>query len=156
VVAALAHAPRIYRFAATSADIVFITPQDEDSLRTILGELGEAQQAAGRTLKVYADLVVSLVTDPLTPGVLKSDARVFAGSATELADILQTWGDLGVDGVRLRPAVNGLDLTAIVDDVVPLLQRAGRFRTGYREGETLRERLGLPAAPNRYAAAART
>jgi hypothetical protein len=33
------------------------------------------------------------------------------------------------------------------------LQRAGRFRTGYRTGETLRERFGLPAAVNRYASA---
>ena len=46
------------------------------------------------------------------------------------------------------------DLPAIVDDLVPRLQRAGRFRTGYRDGETLRERLGLAPAPNRYATAA--
>jgi hypothetical protein len=38
----------------------------------------------------------------------------------------------------------------IVDEVVPLLQRAKRFRTSYRDGETLRQRLGLPVAPNRY------
>jgi hypothetical protein len=34
---------------------------------------------------------------------------------------------------------------------VPLLQRANRFRTAYVDGETLRQRLGLPVAPNRYA-----
>ncbi len=50
------------------------------------------------------------------------------------------------------PAVNAIDLPAIVDDLVPRLQRAGKFRTGYRDGETLRERLGLASAPNRYAA----
>ncbi|HZA09548.1 LLM class flavin-dependent oxidoreductase [Mycobacterium sp.] len=155
VVAALAHAPRIYRFAATSADVVFITPHDEDSLRTILSELADAQQATGRQLKVYADLVVSLAPDPLTPGVsVKSDAHVFAGDTTELVDIVLSWHDLGVDGVRLRPAVNALDLPTIVDDLVPRLQRAGRFRTAYRDGETLRERLGLAQAPNRYATAA--
>ena len=37
--------------------------------------------------------------------------------------------------------------------MVPLLQRAGAFRTAYRDGETLRERLGLPVAVNRYAKA---
>jgi hypothetical protein len=37
----------------------------------------------------------------------------------------------------------------IVNEVVPLLQRAGRFRTSYDE-ETLRQRLGLPVAHNRY------
>jgi alkanesulfonate monooxygenase SsuD/methylene tetrahydromethanopterin reductase-like flavin-dependent oxidoreductase (luciferase family) len=152
VVAALAHAPRIYEFAATSADIVFITPQDEASLRSILDQI---EQAGGAHLKVYADLVLSLEANPLTPGVIKSDAHVFAGSATELADIVLAWHDLGIDGVRLRPAVNALDLPAIVDQLVPLLQQAGRFRAEYRDGETLRERLGLAPAPNRYAAAAR-
>ena len=76
---------------------------------------------------------------------------MFAGSATQLVEMLLV-AALGIDGVRLRPAVNAADLPVIVDEVVPLLQRAGRFRTGYRDGETLRARLGLPVALNRYAA----
>ncbi len=60
VVLALAHTSQIYEFAAASADVVFVTPRDDDSLRAILAEVGEAQHAAGRELKVYADLVVSL------------------------------------------------------------------------------------------------
>jgi hypothetical protein len=47
--------------------------------------------------------------------------------------------------------VNTVDLPVIVDEVVPLLQKAERFRTAYRDSETLRERLGLPVADNRYA-----
>jgi len=157
VVAALAHAPHVYRFAAASSDIVFVTPWDEDSLRSILAEVADAQRAAGRALKVYADLVVSLVPETLTPPVaISSDAWVFVGEAPKLVEILLAWHDIGVDGVRLRPAVNALDLPAIVDDVVPLLQRAGRFRTAYRGGQTLRERLGLALAPNRYDTAARS
>ncbi len=152
VVAVLAHTPRVYEFAATSADLVFITPRDDDSLRAILAEVAKAQRTAGRALKVYADLVVSLAEDPLTPGAsISSDAHVFVGSTRDLAEILLAWHDAGVDGVRLRPAVNAIDLPAIVDDLVPLLQHAGRFRTAYRDGETLRERLGLASAPNRYA-----
>ncbi len=152
VVLALAHTSQIYEFSAARADVVFVTPRDDDSLRAILAEVGEAQRAAGRVLKVYADLVVSLAEDPLTPrDNISSDAHVFAGSTSDLADILLAWHEAGVDGVRLRPAVNAIDLPAIVDDLVPLLQRAGRFRTGYRDGETLRERLGLASAPNRYA-----
>ena len=58
---------------------------------------------------------------------------------------------MGIDGARLRPAVNATDLPAIADEVVPLLQDAGRFRTAYHDGETLRTRLGLPVADNRYA-----
>jgi alkanesulfonate monooxygenase SsuD/methylene tetrahydromethanopterin reductase-like flavin-dependent oxidoreductase (luciferase family) len=153
VVVALAHASRIYEFAAASADIVLVTPRDGESLRGILDEVTEAQRVAGRPLKVYADLVVSLAEDPLTPrAAISSDAHVFIGSTTDLAELLLTWHDAGVDGVRLRPAVNAIDLPAIVEELVPQLQGAGRFRTAYRDGETLRERLGLASAPNRYAA----
>jgi hypothetical protein len=82
-----------------------------------------------------------------------SDALIFGGSAADLVDLLLGWQRLGIDGARLRPAVNATDLPVIVDEVVPLLQRAGRFRTNYAPHETLRQRLGLPTAPNRYTAA---
>ena len=59
VVAALAHASPIYEFASRSADLVFITPQDDDSLRTILGECG----GGGSDLKVYADVYVTFDGD---------------------------------------------------------------------------------------------
>ena len=138
-VAALAHASPIYEFASRSTDLVFITPQDDDSLRTVLPEV------AG--LKVYADVYVTFdgTADP------RSDALVFDGTPTELVDLLLRWQQSGIDGVRLRPAVNATDLPVIVDEVVPLLRQAGRFRTAYTDGETLRERLGLPIAENRYA-----
>ena len=149
VVAGLAHAGPVYEFAAASADVVFITPSDSPSddtaVRTILDEV---RAADGGRLKVFADVVVSFDGD----GDFKSDALVFAGSATELVDMLLDWQRLGIDGARLRPAVNATDLPTIVDEVVPILQRAGRFRAAYRDGETLRERLGLPVAPNRYTA----
>jgi alkanesulfonate monooxygenase SsuD/methylene tetrahydromethanopterin reductase-like flavin-dependent oxidoreductase (luciferase family) len=148
VVAALAHAGPVYEFAAAGADVVFITPTDGASVRSILDEV---HAAGGAHLKVFADVVVSFGGD----GDFRSDALVFAGSATELVDLLLEWQRLGVDGARLRPAVNASDLPVIVGEVVPLLQRAGRFRTGYRDGETLRERLGLPVAPNRYAGVVR-
>jgi alkanesulfonate monooxygenase SsuD/methylene tetrahydromethanopterin reductase-like flavin-dependent oxidoreductase (luciferase family) len=144
VVAALAHAFPIYEFASRSTDLVFITPQDDDSLQAILGEIA---QAGGADLKVYADIFVSFdgTTDP------RSDALVFDGAPIELVELLLRWQGYGIEGVRLRPAVNATDLPVIVDEVVPLLQQAGRFRTAYADGETLRERLGLPVAVNRYA-----
>ena len=141
VVAALAHVQRVYEFADTAADLVFVTPTDESSARQILGQVGAA--------KVIADLVVSFGGD----SELRSDALVFTGSPAQLVDLLLDWQSLGLSGFRLRPAVNAFDLPIIVDEVVPLLQQAGRFRTGYRDGETLRERFGLPAAVNRYARA---
>jgi alkanesulfonate monooxygenase SsuD/methylene tetrahydromethanopterin reductase-like flavin-dependent oxidoreductase (luciferase family) len=145
VVAALAHAGPVYEFAAASADVAFVTPTDDAPLNGILDEV---RAAGGERLKVFADVVVSFSGEV----DFRSDALVFGGSATELVDLLLDWQRLGVDGARLRPAVNATDLPVIVDEVVPLLQRVGRFRSGYRDGETLRERLGLPVAPNRYAA----
>jgi len=144
VVTALAHALPIYEFAARSTDLVFITPQDDDSLHAILAEIS---QAGGADLKVYADIYVSFdgTTDP------RSDALVFDGTPTELGDLLLRWQRHGIDGVRLRPAVNAIDLPVIVDDVTQRLQHEGVFRTAYSDGETLRERLGLPVAENRYA-----
>ena len=149
VVAALAHAPQIYEFASRSADLVFITPHDDDSVQAILGQVA---QAGGADLNVYADVYVSFagITDQ------RSDALVFDGTPGELVDLIVRWQGLGVDGVRLRPAVNATDLPIIVDEVVPLLQQADRFRTAYRDGETLRERLRLPIADNRYTKAAQT
>jgi alkanesulfonate monooxygenase SsuD/methylene tetrahydromethanopterin reductase-like flavin-dependent oxidoreductase (luciferase family) len=143
VVAALAHASRIYEFAATSADLVFVTPTDDASLDAILDEV---KAAGGQHLKIYADVVVTFGGD----AEFGSDALIFDGSASDVVDLLLGWQQRGIDGARLRPAVNATDLPVIVDEVVPLLQRAGVFRGGYTDGETLRQRLGLPDAPNRY------
>ncbi|QEN12352.1 LLM class flavin-dependent oxidoreductase [Mycolicibacterium sp. ELW1] len=141
VVGALAHAKRVYEFADASADLVFITPTDEESVREIVNQVSIA--------KPIADLVVSFGGGD----DFGSDALIFTGSPAQLVELLVGWHDLGVPGFRLRPAVNATDLPIIVDEVVPLLQRTGRFRTGYRDDETLRERFGLPAAVNRYATA---
>ena len=101
---------------------------------------------------MYADVLVSLAADPLTPV-----------DAVGLGCIRIRWRHNRISGasaalersrcrrVPARPAVNELDLPTIVDELVTHLQRAGEFRTEYRVGETLRERLGLPKAINRYA-----
>ncbi|RUP01775.1 MAG: LLM class flavin-dependent oxidoreductase [Mycobacterium sp.] len=143
VIAVLAHARPVYEFAADAADVVFVTPVDT-SLQSLVTEVRDV----GERVKIFADIVVSFhgETD------FRSDTLVWGGTAAELADMVTGWRDEGVDGVRLRPAVHATDLPVIVDEVVPRLQRAGVFRTEYRDGETLRERLGLPVAVNRYSA----
>ncbi|MCG5432177.1 LLM class flavin-dependent oxidoreductase [Mycobacterium sp. MYCO198283] len=146
VVAVLAHSLPVYRFAAAAADLVFITPTDDATVASLRREVSDA---GGDHLQVWADIVVSLHGE-VPAGDFRSDALIFTGDADELVALLLRWQRLGVDGVRLRPAVNDLDLPAIVDDVVPRLQDAGAFRTAYRDGETLRQRLGLAAAINRY------
>ena len=143
VVAALAHARPVYEFAARSTDLVFITPKGDGSLRSIVEAI---TQAGGSELKIYADVFVSFsgITDP------RSDALVFDGTPEELVELTGRWQRSGIDGIRLRPSVNAIDLPIIVDEVVPILQRAGQFRRAYDDGETLRERLGLSVAENRY------
>ncbi|MUM15396.1 LLM class flavin-dependent oxidoreductase [Mycobacterium sp. CBMA271] len=144
VVAALARSRPGQAFAAKNADLVFVTPHDGASAAEIPVRLHNT--AGHRAIKVLADLVVSFRRDD----EFRSDAAIFTGSAAELADLIAQWREWGIDGVRLRPAVNALDIPVVVDELVPLLQAHHGFRAEYGNG-TLRERLGLPTATNRYA-----
>lgn len=144
VVAALARSRPGQAFAAKNADLIFVTPHDGASAAEIPARLHNT--AGLRVIKVLADLVVSFGRED----EFHSDAAIFTGQAPELADLVAQWHEWGIDGVRLRPAVNALDIPVIVDELVPLLQAHHGFRAEYDNG-TLRERLGLPTATNRYA-----
>ena len=110
---------------------------------------------------IFADLLVVLEEDraaaerrwrhldALDGAELRSDALVFNGSSTDLADLMVGWREVGIDGFRLRPAVLNLDLPAIVGGLVPDLQRRHLFRSSY-ESSTLRGHLGLTRPHNRY------
>ena len=144
VVSALAHAQRVYEFASAATDLVFVTPRDDADLRDIVAAI---TTLPGPTPLVYADAVVTFGGDT----DFGSDAAIVDAAPPQVAEMILRWHDLGVDGVRLRPAVHATDLPVIADEVVPLLQATGRFRVAYRDGETLRARLGLPVPDNRYA-----
>ncbi|MFB8751370.1 LLM class flavin-dependent oxidoreductase [Streptomyces parvulus] len=166
-VTALAHQSVPYRLVARQGDVGYVTPHDTEQVRAVVAEIRAEQSSAGRAgqvLHVFGDLVVflddeqaaaedrrarldSLAAEPYT-----SDARVFTGTAGQLADLLQEWAAHGLSGFRLRPAVAGHDLPAITRRLVPELQRRGAFRTAY-EADTLRGLLGLARPANRYAAA---
>ncbi|MCX5527916.1 LLM class flavin-dependent oxidoreductase [Streptomyces bobili] len=166
LVTALAHDTVPYRLVARAADVGYTTPHDAGQARAILTEIRAEQEAAGRAeerLHVFADLVVLLDDDPaeaaarrdrldtLAGEEYRSDARIFAGTPAQLADLLQELAQAGLTGFRLRPAVVGHDLPAITRGLVPELQRRGAFRRAY-EADTLRALLGLPRPANRYAA----
>jgi len=75
--------------------------------------------------------------------------RTFAGTPEQVADAIQHWWENGAaDGFNVMPPVLPSGLSAFVDQVVPLLQRRGLFRTEY-EGKTLRDHYGLSRPPNR-------
>jgi alkanesulfonate monooxygenase SsuD/methylene tetrahydromethanopterin reductase-like flavin-dependent oxidoreductase (luciferase family) len=168
VVAVLAHQPIPFEFAARSGDVVFVTPADTADVPRWIGDVRGAEQAVGRAdppLRLFADVVVYLAPsrreavarkaalDDLAGFEHRSDAPSFTGTADELVDLVGAWRDLGVEGFRLRPAVTGRDLLAVVDDVVPRLQQRDLFRTAYEPG-TLRDRLGLARPVSRYARSA--
>ncbi|MFD8820091.1 LLM class flavin-dependent oxidoreductase [Streptomyces sp. NPDC059627] len=168
LVTALGHQTVPYRLIARQADVGYVTPQDGADARAIVAEIRAEQEAAGRagdTVHVFGDLVVFLDDDPATAaarkdrldaldgGAYTGDARIFTGTAAQLADLLEEFAAEGLSGFRLRPAVLGHDLPRITADLVPELQRRGRFRTAY-EADTLRGLLGLARPANRYAVAA--
>jgi alkanesulfonate monooxygenase SsuD/methylene tetrahydromethanopterin reductase-like flavin-dependent oxidoreductase (luciferase family) len=166
IVSALAHSSRPYELVATSADVGYVTPRDATHAAEIVTEIRSFQQAAGpaeEAVQVFADLVVFL-DDDTDSGLsrrqrldetareeYRSDATIFTGSASQLADLLLDWDAAGLSGFRLRPGVLPDDLRSITRALVPELQRRAAFRTGYEAG-TLRGLLGLSRPANRYAA----
>ncbi|MER7960120.1 LLM class flavin-dependent oxidoreductase [Streptomyces sp. NPDC096030] len=82
--------------------------------------------------------------------------RVFAGTPEQIADELQEWFTQGAaDGFNIMPPLLPGGLEDFVDQVVPILQRRGLFRTEY-SGRTLREHYGLARPAHRTAAVAAT
>ncbi|GAA0988921.1 LLM class flavin-dependent oxidoreductase [Acrocarpospora macrocephala] len=160
LVTSLGHDVVPYEFAARGSDVVYVTPQDKDDARRIVGQVREAEATVGRTgpeLKIFADLVVFLGgdkarLDDLDGAALVSDAHIFEGTPEGLADLLVGWRDAGLDGYRLRPGVLPGDLSAITQGLVPELQARGLFRKAYETAD-LRGRLGLARPVSRYARA---
>ena len=84
---------------------------------------------------------------------LASPRGAFVGSPTRVADQIEAWFEQrGADGFVLFEPLPG-QLARFVDQVVPLLQARGLFRTDYRDGATFRETIGLPFRANRYTVA---
>ena len=82
--------------------------------------------------------------------------RVVIGTPKQVADQIEDWFLRGVvDGFNLISPLNPSFLEEFVDLVVPELQRREIFRTEY-EGETLRDRLGLPRPANQHVRASDT
>jgi FMN-dependent oxidoreductase (nitrilotriacetate monooxygenase family) len=75
-----------------------------------------------------------------------------AGTAEQIADTIELWyRHWAADGFNIMPPVLPSGLESFVDDVVPILQQRGLFRTDY-EGRTLRDHYGLPRPANRNTA----
>jgi len=76
----------------------------------------------------------------------------FTGSPTTVADAIEHWvNSRATDGLNMNFRTLD-DLERFAEDVVPLLQARGVFRTEY-EADTFRGNLGLPIPANRWTAA---
>jgi alkanesulfonate monooxygenase SsuD/methylene tetrahydromethanopterin reductase-like flavin-dependent oxidoreductase (luciferase family) len=167
IVSALAHQSVPYQLVARSTDVGFVTPHDPAQARDIVDEVRAAQAKAGRaddTVHIFADLVVFLDDSASAAQARKrrlderagaeytSDAEIFVGTRTQLADLLQEWQSAGISGFRLRPATIPHDLEKVTQELVPELQQRGAFRQTY-ESSTLRGLLGLSRPANRFVTA---
>jgi FMN-dependent oxidoreductase (nitrilotriacetate monooxygenase family) len=100
-------------------------------------------QARGLTLR---QLYLSLAT--------ARGHRTVVGTPEQVADAIEEWFTQGAaDGFNIMPPILPTALTDFVDQVVPILQKRGLYRTAY-EGKTLRENLGLARPVNRFVARA--
>jgi len=162
VVAVLDHGgtPVPYELPVRAADIVFVTPHDREHAKQIVEQV-RAVPRDGLPIKVFADLVVFVGPDAaerkarldeLAGEELTSDAKIFTGTAEELADLLLDWREAGIEGYRLRPGAVPADVQGVTRGLTAALRRRGAFRHDYAAA-TLRGLLGLPRPANRYATA---
>ncbi len=103
-----------------------------------------SQAPSSRAEQLYAaqrarpDAPLREITQQLTGGAGQSH---FVGTPEQLADHVIAWQDAGaVDGFTIMGSTLPYELTTFVDEVVPILQRRGRFRAEYA-GHTLRGHL---------------
>jgi FMN-dependent oxidoreductase (nitrilotriacetate monooxygenase family) len=76
-----------------------------------------------------------------------------AGTPDQIADLIEDWfTDGAADGFNVMPPLLPAMLDVFIEEVIPLLQRRGLFRTVY-EGEMLREHYGLAWPKSAFAAA---
>lgn len=79
--------------------------------------------------------------------------RTIWGTPEQIVDQLEEWFfNDAADGFNIMPPYLPGGLDEFVEQVIPILQRRGLFRTKY-EGRTLRENLGLPRPTNQFSTA---
>lgn len=110
---------------------------ESDAGRTALGAFTTADPNRRWTVREAAEFIS-----------LGGRGPVLVGSAEEVADQLEAWIDeTGVDGFNLTYAVAHDDLQAVVEHLVPELQRRGRYPLEYQEGTLRRKLFGSDRLP---------
>ncbi len=109
------------------------------------------------TMRSRTELIVNLVrNEGLTLRQLLArfaGARghfTFAGTPEQVADLIEDWfSDGAADGFNVMPPLFPTMLDIFIEEVIPILQRRGLFRTAY-QGRTLREHYGLDRPASRF------
>jgi long-chain alkane monooxygenase len=74
------------------------------------------------------------------------------GSAEQVADRLQSWGEAGIDGFNLAYATTPGTFVDFIDGVVPILQERGLVQNEYAPGPLRQKLFGQPQLPDRHPA----
>lgn len=134
-------------WAARHADILFVpAPPDPAAWAVQRQTLDAAQRQAGRglaPLRYFVDVPVAFDDAARTPQAL--------------IERIQSWREAGFAGVRLHLRDVPRDLRVVTESLLPLLRDAGLAAALDADASappiSLRGRLGLAAATNRYATA---
>ena len=70
----------------------------------------------------------------------RTGERLVIGAPEQVADVLETWFDAGVDGFNITYCVTPGTFTDFIEGVVPVLQQRGLAQRDYAPG-TLRDKL---------------
>ena len=70
----------------------------------------------------------------------------------QIADALQEWQELGVDGFNLVYSVTQGSFSDFIDGVIPILQKKGLVQSEYSPGPLRQKIFGDPRLPNRHIA----
>ncbi len=73
-----------------------------------------------------------------------------SGAPEQIADLIEDWFTDGVaDGINLMPPILPKMMDIFIDEVIPILQKRGLFRTSYT-GKTLRAHYGLERPDTKF------
>ncbi len=124
-----------------NVDLVFLDVSSDD-----LAPVLEASRSTHPNCRYFADIKIGPATEE------RGISQHWQDASEALVTKLRKWAALGLSGIRLLPHQPQRNLHSLVDHLLPALRAAGIGQT--RQATTLRERLALPAATNRYVQAA--
>lgn len=114
--------------------------------RLLAPEVADKTPDASTRYVIYYEMAVNrgYSVRQLLREIMKAAGHSVAiGSAEQVADHMQHWFEQGAaDGFAILPPTVPVGLDRFLDEVVPILQARGLFRTEYVDG-TLRDNLGL-------------